>query len=354
MFNLNNSYQYKLNSMPRGKDYVGQITNNCEAPLRSLTIDLESNCFLCSCDGWLPIPIGKVQDFNSFNDVFSSPNARIIQKDIQDKKFTWCAVDHCGIKSQDIRYMRYEIAINIDESCNLKCPSCRRESIMHTQGSEFERKLKDINTIISWLQNFNESIHIVLTGNGDPLASHIIRPLIKNYQPKDNQVFTFVTNGLLIKKHLAESPIFSQIKNYRISVDAGSDASYSLTRGGSWQVLLENFEFLNQHNRQELVTLNFCVQKNNYQDIPKFIELCRRYKFYGHIHHLDDWGTWPDTMPTNPDTWTIKNGSFLNHNVLDNLHPEHNNCRDIVKSEIKKLNDNKILFGNRLKELLSL
>ena len=59
-------------------------------------------------------------------------------------------------------------------------------------------------------------------------------------------------------------------------------------------------------------------------------------------------------MPTNPDTWTIKNGSFLNHNVLDNLHPEHNNCRDIVQSEIKKLNDNKIQFGNRLRELLSL
>ena len=340
--------------MPRGKECIGKITNTCEAPFKAITIDLESNCFICGCDGWLPIPVGKVQDFKSLNDVFNSPVAKSLQEDILDKKFTWCAVNHCGIKNNNIRFMKYEIAINIDESCNLKCPSCRRELIMHDSGLKFEEKLKDIKTIIQWLENSSDGVNIILTGNGDPLASHIIRPFIKNYTPKPNQIFTFVTNGLLIKKHLVDSPIFHQIKNYRISVDAGSAESYALTRGANWSVLLENFNFLVEHKKQELVTLNFCVQKNNYKDIPNFIKLCADYGFYGNIHQLDDWGTWPGIMPENPDVWTIKNGTFLDHNVLDYSHPEFADCRDIVKTELSRLSNNRILFSGRLKELLNL
>ena len=340
--------------MPRGKDYPGQINNTCLAPFRSLTVDLESNCFICSCDGWLPIPVGKVQDFKSLDDVFNSPVAKLIQKDIVEKKFTWCAVNHCGIKNQNIGPLKYEIAINIDESCNLKCPSCRRELIMHSQGAEFERKVEDINTIISWLEKFQENIHVVLTGNGDPLASHIIRPIIKNYVPKANQTFTFVTNGLLIKKHLDESKIFNQIKNYRISVDAGSADSYTLTRGADWNVLLENFDFLAAHNKQRFVTLNFCLQKNNYWDLPNFINLCYQYGFCGTIHQLDDWGTWPSLISEHSNIWEIKNGSFFQNNVLDQTHSEYELCKKIVQQEISKLVDDKILFSSRLKELLNL
>jgi hypothetical protein len=76
-FNLETQYEYTLNSRPRGKDLTTPILNTCNIPHKTLVVDYNSNCLLCQCDGWLPIPVGKVKDFNSLEEVFSSPIAKI-------------------------------------------------------------------------------------------------------------------------------------------------------------------------------------------------------------------------------------------------------------------------------------
>ena len=348
-------YKYRPTVKP---NYAGKF---CYNPYQMIEIDEDGDVMLCGCQFHMPYAIGNIYQ-SSIKEIWHNAQAQLVRDSVAAGEFTYC-----NWACPNLQYLPprpdiipkadefpTNIKIDLDRSCNLKCPSCRRELIMHDSGLKFEEKLKDIKTIIQWLENSSDGVNIILTGNGDPLASHIIRPFIKNYTPKPNQIFTFVTNGLLIKKHLVDSPIFHQIKNYRISVDAGSAESYALTRGANWSVLLENFNFLVEHKKQELVTLNFCVQKNNYKDIPNFIKLCADYGFYGNIHQLDDWGTWPGIMPENPDVWTIKNGTFLDHNVLDYSHPEFADCRDIVKTELSRLSNNRILFSGRLKELLNL
>jgi sulfatase maturation enzyme AslB (radical SAM superfamily) len=294
--------------------------------------NFKSNCLICTCDGWLPIPVGKVQDFNSLAEVWSSPIAQTLQADIDNKKYTWCAVEHCGIKQHNIVRDSYELAINIDESCNLHCPSCRRNPIMHTSGPEFDNKLNDLHRIIQWLDNFDEPICIILSGNGDPLASAIIRPLINSYQPKTTQTFRLFTNGLLIKKQLIDSKILPNVSNFLISVDAGSSAVYAnVRRGGNWQILLENFDFLDSIGVNDKVQLNFAVQKNNFRDLENFVAVCQKYGFIANIHQLDDWGTWATTMPVNPDAWTIVNGTFEQHNVLSTSHSDYKECVNILQ-----------------------
>ena len=216
-FKLDQSYTVKLRSMPRGKRYSGSIHNSCNVPFRSVSIDFKGNCLLCTCDGWLPIPVGQVQEFNSFDELFSSPIAKILQNDVTNKKFTWCAVDHCGIKNQNILRDYMYLSINIDDSCNLWCPSCRREQIMYLEGTEFDKKQADLMRIIQWLDQYNDSIFIELSGNGDPLASAILRPLFHTLKPKSSQNFLLKTNGLLIKKQLHDSPILPNIKQFSIS-----------------------------------------------------------------------------------------------------------------------------------------
>jgi hypothetical protein len=76
--------------------------------------------------------------------------------------------------------------------------------------------------------------------------------------------------------------------------------------------------------------LNFAVQKKNYQDIPKFVELCQHYGFAAYIHQLDNWGTWNIIDAANPDAWTIKNGNFRDHDVLNSEHPEFEQCKKIL------------------------
>jgi molybdenum cofactor biosynthesis enzyme MoaA len=332
-FTLDRAYAFKLRSMPRGSKYPGAIKNSCNMPFKSVSIDFNGNCLLCICDGWLPIPVGQIKDFENFDQLFNSPIAKIIQNDVANKKFTWCAINHCGIANQNILRDYLYMSINIDDSCNLWCPSCRRDKIMHLEGDEFEKKQADLMRIINWLNQYNDPIVIELSGNGDPLASAIIRPLFHNFIPKPTQKFILKTNGLLIKKQLNDSPILPNIQKFSISVDAGTEEVYKKVRcGGSWSVLLNNFEFLAGSSSQHSVVLNYAVQNLNFKDIHNFIKLCKKYNFKASLHQLDDWGTWNSREVIQPDAWTITNGTFTEHNVLNYEHENYLQCKNIIES----------------------
>ena len=349
MFDLTREYQFKLKSMPRGRDSTAPITNTCRIPYSTVTVDYNSNCFICSCDGWLPIPVGRVQDFASLEEVWESPVAKILQDDIDKKKFTWCAVDHCNIKRTSLALAKHTLKINIDESCNLTCPSCRREPTMHSAGSYYDTKLQDVHHILTWLEKFNRPLTITLSGNGDPFASHIIRPLIQSYQPNPKHNFQFKTNGLLLKKQLSTSPLLPCVETMEISVDAGSKGVYEdVRRPGKWEVLLDNLEYLKEINLGKKTTLYFCLQDKNYKDLPAFSELCSSYGFKGGVHQLDDWGTWNTAAVKNPDTWTIANGTFADHNIINPTHPKH---KDMI-SVLKSCNNPKLTFSPYLQRLI--
>lgn len=336
-FRLEPQYLYKLASMPRGFTTHTALNNRCNIPFNTISIDHLGNCLLCECDGWLPLPVGRVSDFATIQDVFSSAAAKLIQDDVAQGNFSWCAVDHCGIRSGDKLKDRLDLIINIDQSCNLHCPSCRRDPVMISQGPEYDSKLADIERIMSWLELYDQPVHITMSGNGDPLASHIMRPLIKQLKPKPNQTFTIFTNGLLIKKQLSDSTVWSNIENFKISVDAGSSAVYEdVRRPGNWNVLLQNLDYVRDMGKSRNTLLNFALQKKNYQDLPKFVQLCQHYGFVGNVHQLDDWGTWSLIEPEQKDHWTIQNGLYRDQNVLDKSHPEHAQCIAIVKEQLSQ------------------
>jgi molybdenum cofactor biosynthesis enzyme MoaA len=339
----NVAYEYNLNdsTYPRGRDRVVPITNSCNRPYKTVTIDMYTNCMLCICDGWLPNPVGEITDFDKLEDIWNNPIAHNIQQSIQDKKFTWCAVEHCGIPYHDNYEPMYQLTFGIDDSCNLHCPSCRRESRMHIEGPLYEKKLNAVKHTVKLLEKFEPRIHIILACSGDPLASHIYRPLIQSYVSKPSQTFTLFTNGLLIKKQLEKVNIRQNITQYWISVDAGSAEVYHKIRlGGNWDILMENFEYLAANRGTSGVSLMYVVQQKNYKDIFNFLEMCKKYKFFGNFMTLDDWGTWNNTRVETPDAWTIIHGAFPDHNVLDTMHPEYAQCKEIILQAKKNYNCN--------------
>jgi len=327
--NLGSGYKHTMKAMPRGKGETQPIAFSCNVPHKVVAIDDNLNCLLCICDGWLPLPVGQVQDFESLADVFSSPKAKILQDDIDAKNYTWCAVQHCGIKHGDIEQSYYELAINIDRSCNLQCPSCRRDKFMLTSGPVYDKKIDAAMRILGWLEQLDDKIHIVLSGDGDPLASLVIRPMIKNWKYKPNQILTLKTNGLLLRKQLHNTEMLKNA-NLSISIDAGSKEVFeNIRRGGNWEVLLDNFDFLVENNKQKDTVLNFTIQNNNYFDLENFVKLCEKYQFNGSVAKLDDWGTWNDETVSNPDDWTQENGYFFDHDVLHSQHENYETARQI-------------------------
>jgi len=289
--------------------------NSCNYPTRTITIDSDANCYVCICDGWLPITVGKVTDFETIEDVFNSTVAKKLQQDVGMQKFTWCKTTDCGVTQASKYIPTYYISLNIDESCNLYCPSCRKNKIMYTEGEIFDYKVQILDRILKWLNRFEEPIVIALLGNGDPFASNIIRPLIKDFPIKDNQYFEIKTNGLLIKKQLEPNARFlDRINQFMISIDAGSKEVYEVVRKpGKWEVLIENLDFVKSRNKQ--AGLQFVIQKENFRDLANFISLCEKYQFHGYVQRLWNWNTWDN---------------FTENNVLDPANENYNECQDLI------------------------
>lgn len=315
--------QYAYNKIPRNGQLKYDIKNYCTFTKQMLLIDFHGNCFVCGCEAWLPVTIGNITDFNHLNEVWTSPAAKALQDDIDQKLFTHCAVDRCGILYNNKTLDQYTVSINVDESCNLACPSCRPNAINITSGHEFNQKVEYVHHIVKLLESFDEPVHVVMSGNGDPLSSAIMRPLIHQWRPKSNQTLRLFTNGLLLKKQLSDSPVVSHITEYFISMDAGSAEVYeNVRRPGKWANLIENLDFLRETvNRTGAnVLLKFVLQDANWQDLENFALLCRHYRFKGDITRLEDWGSFGK--------------DFSKHNVVDPFHPNHQAMLHEVKRVI--------------------
>ena len=297
--------QLSYRSIPRNKDLGLTITNSCDFASRVLVVDRAGECFICACEAWLPFSVGNILDFKKLQDIWLTPAAIALQQDIEQKKFTHCAVDRCGILHNNQRAVAYAgrrdvkdcyyISINIDDSCNLQCPSCRPNLKMETSGIDFDHKSKMVDHLVRLLEEFEPPAHVIMTGNGDPLASAIMRPLLHNYTPPKNQTLRLFTNGLLLEKQLTDNPIVNNITQYFISIDAGSKEVYERVRlGGRYDQLLKNFDFLRGlvDSTGASVLLKFVLQRDNWADMEEFVLLCKRYNFNGVINRLEDWGTW--------------------------------------------------------------
>jgi len=305
------------------------ITNSCNLPFKVVTIDHDGNCMLCTCDGWLPISVCNIMDIDSFEKIWQTPRAIALQQDIDSKKFTYCSVDSCNIKKQDVLFENYYINLNYDESCNLACPTCRPKAINITSGARYEHKLKMSEHISKLISKFDHACTINMSGNGDPFASLIYRKFLMSVEPNVKHRYNLLTNGLLLKKLLAKTKIFKNIDKIDISIDAGDKDTYEKVRkGGSWSVLIDNLDYLKSLDLDININLNMVVQIENYHSIKHFEALLLKYGWFGRISRLEDWSTFNKTQ------WQWRN-------ISDKSHPLHHN----LEQQIKNITNDKIFIG---------
>ena len=154
---------------------------------------------------------------------------------------------------------------------------------------------------------------------------------------------------MLIKKQLQNTEMLRSA-NFSISIDAGSKDVFEKVRlGGNWKILLDNFNFLVENNKQRVTALNFTLQKDNFRDLENFVKLCEHYQFRGTVSKLTDWGTWNLQDVLQPDEWTQKNGYFYEHDVLQ---LEHANYKEAVSISNKFLDHPLVLIDSSVREKL--
>ena len=317
----------------------------CYHPFNTITIDSAGDVYPCVCQAWLPVSLGKIWEFESLDDILRTARAREIQASILDGSYKYCDNNTCGIlqtndlqnkishKPDTINWINFAI----DSSCNLTCPSCRKDFIFVSDGPEYERRIRIVDHIAKLIEQHTQWIKFSLSGDGDPFASLIYRDLLSKLNVTGKQVeIEIITNGILAKAHWHKmSGIHQNVVRFKVSFDAGSEQVYNVTRrGGDWNKLLDSCRFMSkwkQKNYSSMVlTANFVVQTANYRDMTAYVELCDQLGFDEiNFQAINDWGTF---------------ANFKQHAVWQSSHPEHSEF--LKQLQHPSLNNSKVNLTN--------
>ncbi|NDB28283.1 radical SAM protein [archaeon] len=316
----------------------------------------EKNIYNC-CPTWVNhVCIGETSTDLNIEKVWNGVLAKKFRKSILDGSFRFCNKELCpqiknnslptlqevkkgkigSIYSTIVEYKLIQAdkpsTINLcyDRSCNLRCPSCRKDFIYYTEDKHKEKfdKLTLINeAVLNYVHSDKKPITLNITGSGDPFGSKHFYNLLKqlNYNKNPKIKLLLQTNGVLF-----EEKRWKELKNIHkfhidtiISLDAGDEQAYNLTRkGGDWNKVNRNLSFIKKLQEEKFINwvrLDMVVQKNNYKTIPQFINIAKQYNFHSYTSRIVNWGTFTPI-------------EFYNHNIFNKQHPEYQEFIDVVKN----------------------
>ena len=338
------------------KDLAGRY---CGKMWEWFEVDMWGKCWMC-CPSWLPYSIGNILEDN-IEEMWNGPKAQAIRQQVFDGTWQYCQHNFCpeiaddrlpSLADQDkelsvITNNKLPIHINFsnDESCNLRCPSCRVGKILLTKGPmyEFRKQVNDKVVEAFLTKPTDRNFNIYVTGSGDPFASKIYRDMLYNIDGTKfpNLKINLQTNGVMFTPKMWNKlhKIQNQLRACRISFDAGTKDTYeNKTRlGGNWDLLLENCDFLNDkqdHYNKFEIHYDFVVQVTNYKEMPTYIELIvDRYNNANTINFslVTDWGTW------SPE-------EYEQQCIWKNTHSEHKEFLNTLKHEL--FNHPKVHLGS--------
>jgi MoaA/NifB/PqqE/SkfB family radical SAM enzyme len=279
------------------------MTQKCPRPFDTVLIDKSGSCFACECQSWLPQSIGNLQ-VKTLDQIVDGPMHQHLQGSITDGTYRYCNEHQCSyIKSGAVLHDRPErirhLRLAIDDSCNLRCPSCRRGMIFHKEGSAYKSRIKLADKINDWLKKYQHPIQVHMGSDGDPFASHVYRHFMEQTPQRDNIKYSILTNGLMFKEFHARVPyVITNLKELGVSIDGATKHTYEKLRlGGRWEKVLEGLECMaeQKHKHGFRFILHFVVQRENYHEMEAIVDLGEKYgadRVW--LNRIEDWGTIKD------------------------------------------------------------
>ncbi len=274
---------------------------NCTRMWSYSTLFKDGNLYGC-CPPWTP-PMGNVQSA-SLATIYNSRRARIIKLSALNKSFCLCDLKKCEFVNNDVgcknsistiyqsNNLPEQLEIAVDESCNLRCPSCRLDyCTMNDNGNQQIKQIMARVKSSEWLESVPQ---LIMSGVGEIFYSPTLLPIMaKDIERKQIHI---LSNGTLFNRKNWEllKNKYQQI-DVEISVDAATAVTYQKIRGGDFKQVMQNLEMLGKLRQQGEIRyfeLNFVVQKDNYREMADFVRLAKKL-FVDRVHftHLNNWGT---------------------------------------------------------------
>mgnify|MGYP003329657930 FL=1 len=191
------------------------------------------------------------------------------------------------------------LRLAIDDSCNLRCPSCRKGLIFHKDGSAYNLGIKLADKINEWLYDYDQPIQVHIGSDGDPFASHVYRHFMEQTPERDNIKYSILTNALMFKEFHTRVPyVIRNINELGVSIDGASKETYEKLRlGGRWDKVNENLQSIaeTKHKHGFKFILYFVVQKDNHHEMDDMLALGERYNADRvNFSLIEDWGVLPN------------------------------------------------------------
>jgi MoaA/NifB/PqqE/SkfB family radical SAM enzyme len=277
-----------------------QIKKRCPRPFDTILIDKNGSCYACECTSWLPQSIGNLQ-VKSLGEIIGSDMHQHLQSSITDGTYRYCNEHRCSyIKSGTVLHGRPDriqhLRLAIDDSCNLRCPSCRKGMIFHKEGSAYNLGIRLADRINEWLYHHEHPVQVHIGSDGDPFASHVYRHFMEQTPLKENIKYSILTNGLMFKEFYKTVPhVINNLQDLGVSIDGASKETYEKIRlGGKWEKIIESLECLSnaKHKHGFRFSLHMVVQQDNCHELEDMLELARAYNVDClYLNKIEDWHT---------------------------------------------------------------
>lgn len=310
----------------------------CKKPFEQMYIG-EDHVKTCP---WMDLIIGNPIE-NNIEEMWIGEKAELGRQSIRDGSFRYCdktACPYCAsgrleeIDEEIGRCYQAEPAptymnVSYDKFCNHACPSCRKDIYHPTK--EYVEKMDLLMKNIIPFANMTETLSTC--GRGDCFASPYMMKFLSELKPQnDNFRLVFETNGVFFDERHWKS--IEHLHKYPISVIVTPNSfekyTYRFLAGGidDYDKCMNSMKFmsdLRHDGKLESLKINMVVQESNYREIPSFIHKC-----------LEEFEV--DAIRIKPlNRWFSLGGDeYWYMNVLNPLHPHHENYLAVMKDPIIK------------------
>jgi len=214
------------------------------------------------------------------------------------------------------------IMLGDDNTCNLRCPSCRINSIVNEFNPDQYKWLMNLVT------SFGPSVRLLsLSHTGDPFSSPLYRRFLQDFDPGPypEMRLRLLTNGLLMPVHWDDSRSWhNRLAIVDQSIDGATSATYERLRlGGTWAALMRSLTYIASIRPPEWV-VKFIVQRDNFRELPALVDLLEPYGVNA-------------IYPMAIDRWHQDQADFISKDVCHPAHPDHSEwlqCLDAARSPI--------------------
>lgn len=316
-------YKYKPVDKPQFSDRF------CPVPFTTMQIDNDGDVQLCSCQLHMPYTIGNVYQ-TSLKEIWFNEAAEQVRQAVNDGKFTYCSWDCATLYNLpkkrsanplQVQKIPFRVKIDLDRSCNLKCPSCREDVIIEKKSDRIQKQIEIYQEIKQWaMDNPDDPFNIIPCASGEIFASHSGLKFLESVAGSNikNLQISITSNGTLLHRNRdLVLALKNNIKTFSISIDAATPETYADVRGGDWNQLMLGLDMIKEELGHIPLGINFVIQKENFHEIVPFAELAEHYNAMVRYAALLDWGHW--TIDWWKQHAVVKQGADELKTILDDI-----------------------------------